>query len=54
MKKVRRFLSAMVAVALLATAVLTLASCGSDAKLGVKDGTFKIGATGPLTVRRVP
>ena len=49
MKKVRQFLSALVAVALLATAVLTLASCGSDVKLGFKGGTFKIGATGPLT-----
>lgn len=49
MKKFRQILSALVAVALLATAVLTLASCGSDVKLGFKGGTFKIGSTGPLT-----
>lgn len=49
MKKSKRIISALVAVLLLVTAVLSLASCGEDVKLGFKDGTFKIGATGPLT-----
>lgn len=49
MKKLRRFLSVFAVVALLATTVLTLASCGADTSLGFKDGTFRIGATGPLT-----
>lgn len=49
MKKTKRLLSALVAALLLVTAVLSLASCGSDVKLGFKDGTFRIGTTGPLT-----
>ena len=49
MKKAKRFLSVLVASVLFVTAALTLVSCGSDTKLGFKDGTFKIGATGPLT-----
>lgn len=49
MNMAKRLLSACVAALLFATAALTLTSCTSDAKLGFKDGTFRIGTTGPLT-----
>lgn len=49
MKKSKRFISALVAALLCVTAIFSLASCGEDVKLGFKDGTFKIGTTGPLT-----
>ena len=44
----KKVVSAIVAMAMMTACAFTLVSCGDDG-LGFKDGTIKIGATGPLT-----